>query len=66
MKPTCPACGQDLPGKSGRICGLCGNRILMGERWHTVGSLVQHRDCDDVKLDKLTNPPHPRLMEELA
>jgi uncharacterized Zn finger protein (UPF0148 family) len=62
----CPACGQELPKKVGLICGLCDKRIAKGERWHVVGSVVQHHDCNDPELDKNVTPPHPRLMEEIA
>ena len=62
----CSSCGQELPTKIGLICGLCDKRIAKGERWHVVGSVVQHHECEDPKLDKNATPPHPRLMEELA
>ena len=50
----CPACGQKLPDRRGRICSLCELPIKQHDRWHFVGSRVQHRDCEDPQLAKLT------------
>lgn len=60
MNPNCPTCGQVLPKKLGRICGLCNNSIGKHERWHIVGSVVQHRDCANVEM--LDAPPEHQPM----
>jgi predicted amidophosphoribosyltransferase len=55
MNPgNCPTCGQVWPPKTGRICSICELPINRHDRWHFVGSRVQHRDCTDPDLSKLT------------
>lgn len=54
MKHThCPACGQALPERRGRICAKCERPIARYDRWSFVGSRVEHKDCDDPQLSGL-------------
>jgi len=55
MNPdVCPTCRQPWPPKTGRVCSLCNMPINRHDRYHFVGSRVQHRDCEDPDLSKLT------------
>lgn len=55
MNPAyCHACGQALPQRGGRVCSLCELPIALHDRWKFVGARVQHKDCHDPKLEKLT------------
>lgn len=51
---VCPACGQRLPDRRGRICARCERPVARHDRWSFVGGRVEHRDCDDPQLAKLT------------
>jgi predicted amidophosphoribosyltransferase len=61
-KTHCPTCGQKLPTTRGLICGLCDKRIGKGERYHHVGSVVQHVDCANPAGSK--QEPQPLLIED--
>ncbi len=43
----CPTCGQRLPGKERRVCGVCQKPILRHEKYLFSGSQVQHRCCEN-------------------
>ena len=43
----CPACGQRLPAKERRICGVCRKPILRHEKFYFDGCTVKHRCCED-------------------
>lgn len=59
----CPTCGREMPQKPGRICGLCHNSIGLRDRWHILGSMVQHVSCDNPRMEKVKPVPQPRLLE---
>lgn len=61
---NCPFCNQPMPQKPGRICGLCHAPIKLRERWHILGSIAQHVDCSNPRMDETAPVPQPRLLEE--
>jgi len=60
---VCTHCGQPMPRKPGRICGLCHGPIGLRDRWHILGSLVQHVDCANPRMEQNQPEPQPRLLE---
>lgn len=52
MSVQCPTCGQPWPETPGRVCFACKKPIGIHDRWHILGSVVQHRDCADPTLGK--------------
>ena len=58
----CPACGQTLPDRRGRICSECQLPIGSHHKFYFVGSRVRHRDCDDPKLYKKASEPAQAML----
>jgi hypothetical protein len=50
MSLYCGECGQRLPQAKGMRCSVCRGPIKKGHRWQVVGSLVQHRSCENPRL----------------
>lgn len=47
-RERCQTCGQPIGHwKPTKICGVCQKPIRKGHKWQIVGSMVQHRVCDD-------------------
>lgn len=47
-----------------RVCGICQKPIRRHDKWTTVGSVIQHKDCSNPTLS--TNAPQPQqnLLED--
>jgi hypothetical protein len=54
MSERCPCCGQDLPVKGERSCARCHRSIKRTDKWHAIGSLIFHKDCNDRTLSGVT------------
>jgi predicted amidophosphoribosyltransferase len=65
MNPgNCPTCARPWPEKRGRICSVCERPIGRHDRWSFVGSVVQHRDCNDPQLAQLTLANQQKRVEQ--
>ncbi len=47
---NCPTCGQPWPESPGRICFACKKPIALRDKWHILGSTVQHKNCANPAL----------------
>jgi predicted amidophosphoribosyltransferase len=63
MADLCPACQQLLPVKGSRSCARCLKPIKRHDRWHAIGSLIFHRDCQDRTLSGRTVVLQPQLID---
>jgi len=63
MASYCSECGQRLPQAPGMICAQCHGKIRKGHRWHVVGSLVMHRDCQNPRLDGVAPEEQESFLE---
>lgn len=43
----CPTCGQRIPAKESRICGVCLRPILLHHKYYFDGSTVKHKCCEN-------------------
>lgn len=63
MSERCPCCNQIVPVKGQRACVRCQRPIKRHDRWHAVGSLIYHRDCNDRTLSNQKPPRQGQLIE---
>jgi predicted amidophosphoribosyltransferase len=54
VSDLCLACHQPLPVKGSRSCARCLKPIKRHDRWHAIGSLIFHKDCNDRTLSGVT------------
>ena len=50
MSVNCPTCGQPWSGAKGRICFTCKKPMSINDKWHIVGSTIQHKSCSNPTL----------------
>lgn len=63
MKEVCPCCSQPLPVKGERSCARCRKKIGRNDKWHAIGSLIFHRDCNDRTLSGSKIEKQPQLID---